>query len=160
MDMKMLQNINRLQELNEETAEALTEPIQPMYVALKPEQYNALVKHTLKVGEQIVRDTDLISRLPNQQDMDELMTETVERHLRLSLKAAEDAKADTVRMMDFKMIGLQNSLTSMMRTEISDMRNTMKMRDLTTWKLRLKWTAAGAMLPLLFWGLRWLLGAL
>lgn len=40
-----------------------------------------------------------------------------------------------------------NRLREMMHTELKDMMNELKAKDLTTWKVKLKWVAVGAILP-------------
>lgn len=67
MDMKSLKQINQKQQVTQDTVNALTEPIQPMYLMLKPEQYNLLAQHISFTGSAIVQNTDLISELPTQE---------------------------------------------------------------------------------------------
>ena len=74
MNMQNLKQLNPIEELTEQTVETLTEPIQPTCVALKAEQYNLLAKHISLTGQTIVKNTDLISKLPTL----EVMTELVE----------------------------------------------------------------------------------
>ena len=64
MDLKQLQQINQIQTITDKTVNALTEPIQPKYLMLKPEQYNLLAEYISMTGDAIVRNTDLIAKLP------------------------------------------------------------------------------------------------
>ena len=77
MDMNNLKQINQIQQLTKDTVEALTEPIQPIYLMLKPEQYNLLAENISTIGNAIVRNTDLISELPTQEGLEEILTNEV-----------------------------------------------------------------------------------
>ncbi len=67
MDLNMLKQKNQLQQINEGTRYVLTEPYRPILITLRDKQYNALVNHAMMVGEQIVRNTDSVSKLPTQE---------------------------------------------------------------------------------------------
>lgn len=155
MDLKPLKQANALKEITEETRAVLTEPYRPNLITLREEQWNALVRHTTTVGTEIVKNTDLIARLPNQTDMDELMTETVDRHLQWTREIVRDNIAETRSMMERKLTEITDSMTRTMKNMNSAMTEQMKLRDMTPWKVRLKWIAAGATLPsaLLLWEL-------
>ena len=147
MNMEQLKQINQIQAITEQTVEALTEPIQPIYLMLKPEQYNLLAQHISQTGNAIVRNTDLISELPTQEGLDNLIRQT----LRPSLTEMRNMAADKMDSMKYsvedKLSKQAESMTKQLHTDICRMMNELKARDLTPWKLKLKWAAVGAILP-------------
>lgn len=77
MNIEQLKQINKIEQITEQTAAALTEPIQPTYLLLKPEQYNLIAQTISATGQAIVQSTDLISKLPTHQDLNDLIIRTL-----------------------------------------------------------------------------------
>ncbi len=95
MNMEQLKQINQIQTITEQMVDALTEPIQPIYLMLKPEQYNLLAQHISQTGNAIVRKTDLISELPTHQDLNNLTVQTLRPYLAEMRKITAD-KLDSI----------------------------------------------------------------
>ena len=144
---------NRL--LDEQTAAALTEPIQPTYLLLKPEQYNLIAKTISATGQAIVQSTDLISELPTHQDLNDLIIRTL-RPNASEIREIVDRRTDSLKYsVEEKLSKQTESLTHILDRKLSQMMTEMKAKDLTPWKLKLKWISIGAILPsiLLIWQL-------
>ena len=95
MNMEQLKQINQIQSITEQLVDALTEPIQPIYLMLKPEQYNLLAQHISQTGNAIERKTDLISELPTHQDLNNLTVQTLRPYLAEMRKITAD-KLDSI----------------------------------------------------------------
>lgn len=147
MNMEQFKQINRIQSITDQTVEALTEPIQPIYLMLKPEQYNLLAQHISLTGRAIVRNTDLISELPTQEALDEVMRMTVKDNLFQARRIMDENMKSIRYSVEVESSNQTNRLREMMHTELKDMMNELKAKDLTPWKLKLKWAAVGAILP-------------
>ena len=147
MDIMKLKNNNPIEQITEETVATLTEPIQPQYLLLTLEQYNKIAEYFSTVGNSIVRSTDLISELPTHQDLNDLTVQTLKPYLAEMRKIAAD-KLDSIEYSTKDKLSRQtDSLKEQLHKEISRMMNELKAKDLTPWKLKLKWAAVGAILP-------------
>ena len=140
MNIEQLKQINQIQTIAEQTVDALTEPIQPKYLMLKPEQYNLLAQHISQTGNAIVRNTDLISELPTQEALDEMMRMTVKDNLFQAPRIMDENMKSIRYSVEVESSNQMNRLREMMHTEL-------KAKDLMPWKLKLKWAAVGAILP-------------
>ena len=157
MDITELKNNNPIEQITEETVATLTEPIQPRYLLLTLEQYNKIAEYFSTVGNSIVRNTDLISELPTHQDLEDLIVQTLRPCLTEMRKAATD-KMDSIEYSTKDKLSRQtDSLKEQLHTEICRMMNELKAKDLTPWKLKLKWAAVGAILPSMFYILQLIL---
>ena len=147
MNIEQLKQINQIQTITEQTVDALTEPIQPIYLMLKPEQYNLLAQHISQIGNAIVENTDLISELPTQETLDEMMRMTVKDNLFQARRIMDENMKSIRYSVEVESSNQTNRLREMMHTELKDMMNELKAKDLTPWKVKVKWVAAGAILP-------------
>ena len=147
MDITKLKNNNPIEQITEETVATLTEPIQPQYLLLTLEQYNKIAEYFSTVGNSIVKNTDLISELPTHQDLNNLTVQTLRPYLAEMRKIAAD-KLDSIEYSTKDKLSRQtDSLKEQLHKEINLMMNELKAKDLTPWKLKLKWAAVGAILP-------------
>ena len=147
MDMNNLKQINQIQQLTKDTVEALTEPIQPIYLMLKPEQYNLLAENISTIGNAIVRNTDLISELPTQEGLEEILTNEVRyRMFRIEDIVKNGQKVMTSSVED-KLSKQTESLMKAVDRKISEMVSDLKSKNKTPLKLKLKWILTGAALP-------------
>ena len=147
MDMNKLKNNNPIEQITEETVATLTEPIQPQYLLLTLEQYNKIAEYFSTVGNSIARNTDLISELPTHQDLNDLTVQTLRPYLAEIRKITAD-KLDSIEYSTKDKLSRQtDSLKEQLHKEINRMMNELKAKDLTPWKLKLKWAAVGATLP-------------
>ena len=98
-------------------------------------------------GNSIVRNTDLISELPTHQDLNDLIIQTLRPCLTETRRAAAD-KMDSIEYSTKDKLSRQtDSLKEQLHTEICRMMNELKAKDLTPWKLKMKWAVVGAILP-------------
>lgn len=145
---------NKLLELTEETADAIAEPIQPKYLMLKPEQYNLLAKYIEATGKAIADNTDLISGLPTAEDIAELK-ETLDTQM---YKLRNNVDSDTRSMKsstEQKISEQTQSINKTLTAKLEELKTELKARDMSPWRIRLKWALIGAILPLSV--LAWLL---
>ena len=155
MNMEQLKQINKIEQITEQTAAALTEPIQPTYLLLKPEQYNLIAQTITATGQAIVQSTDLISKLPTHQDLNNLIVRTL-RPNASEIREVVDRRTDSLKYsVEEKLSKQTESLTQILDRKLSQMMTEMKAKDLMPWKLKLKWILIGAILPsiLLIWQL-------
>lgn len=131
MNMEQLKQINQIQAITEQTVEALTEPIQPMYLMLKPEQYNLLAQHISQTGNAIVQNTDLISELPTQEALDEMMRITVKDNLFQARRIMDENMKSIRYSAEVESSNQTNRLKEMIHTELKNMMNELKAKDLT-----------------------------
>ena len=96
MNMEQLKQINKIEQITEQTASALTEPIQPTYLLLKPEQYNLIAQTISATGKAIVQSTDLISKLPTHQDLNDLIIRTL-RPNASEIREIVDRRTDSMK---------------------------------------------------------------
>lgn len=97
--------------------------------------------------EQHCKNTDLISELPTHQDLNNLTVQTLRPYLAEMRKIAAD-KLDSIEYSTKDKLSRQtDSLKEQLHKEINLMMNELKAKDLTPWKLKLKWAAVGAILP-------------
>ena len=147
--MEQLKQINQIQTITEKTVDALTEPIKPIYLMLKPEQYNLLAEHISQTGNAIVRNTDLISKLPTQEGLKNIMNKTVEDNLFQARRIVSEGMNSIRYSVEVQSSNQTDRLREMIHTELKNMKDELKARDLTPWRLRLKWAAIGSILPLI-----------
>ena len=147
MNMEQLKQINQIQAITEQTVEALTEPIQPIYLMLKPEQYNLLAQHISQTGNAIVRNTDLISELPTQKDLEKILTDEVRYRMFRIEDIVKNGQEVIESSIEDKLSKQTEFLMKAIDRKISEMTSELKAKDLTPWKLKLKWVAVGAILP-------------
>ena len=147
MDIEEMKKNNPIEQITEETVATLTEPIQPQYLLLTLEQYNKIAEYFSTVGNSIVKSTDLISELPTHQDLNDLTVQILRPYLAEMRKITAD-KLDSIEYSTKDKLSRQtDSLKEQLHKEINRMMNEMKAKDLTPWKLKLKWAAVGAILP-------------
>lgn len=145
---------NELLELTEETADAIAEPIQPKYLMLKPEQYNLLARYIEQTGKVIAENTDLISGLPTAKDLAELK-ETLDTQM---YKLRNNVDSDTRSMKsstEQKISEQTQSINKTLIAKLEELKTELKARDMSPWRMRLKWALIGAIPPLSV--LAWLL---
>lgn len=147
MDIMNLKNNNPIEKITEETIVTLTEPIQPQCLLLTLEQYNKIAEYFSLVGNSIVRNTDLIFELPTHQNLKDLIVQTLRPCLTEMRKAATDNMDSIEHSTKDKLSRQTDSLKEQLHTEICRIMNELKAKDLTLWKLKLKWMAIGAILP-------------
>ena len=155
MNMDQLKQINKIEQITEQTAAALTEPIQPTYLLLKPEQYNLIAQTISATGQAIVQSTDLISELPTHQDLNNLIVRTL-RPNASEIREIVDRRTDSMKYSVEEKLSKQTEvLEKALDKKLSQIMTEMKAKDLTPWKLKLKWILIGAILPsiLLIWQL-------
>ena len=155
MNKVQLKQINQIQAITEQTVSALTEPIQPQYLMLKPEQYNLLAENISTIGNAIVENTDLISELPTHQDLNDL-TVRVLRPYTEKMEETASSKMNSIQYsVEDKLLKQTDILKKSIQSELRNMMTELKAKDLTPWKLKLKWILTGAILPstLLIWQL-------
>lgn len=125
----------------------ITEPIQSQYLLLTLEQYNKIAEYFMTVGNSVVKNTDLISELPTHRDLNNLTVQTLIPYLTEMRKITAD-KMDSIEYSTKDKLSKQtDSLKEQLHKEINRMLDEMKAKDLTPWKLKLKWAAVGAILP-------------
>ena len=149
MDMNKLKQNNSIQQITQETVETLTEPIQPQYLLLTLEQYNAVARYFGAVGSNIAEITDSISYLPTQEGVNELVVRTLRPSLREMQQAAKEKMDSTKYSVEDRLSKQTESLTKLIDMKINRMMGELEARDLTPWKIRLKWASIGAILPLM-----------
>ena len=149
MDMNKLKQSNSIQQITQETADALTEPIQPQYLLLTLEQYNAVAQYFSAVGSNIAEITDSISYLPTQEGLNELVIRTLRPSLWDMQQVAKEKMDSTKYSVEDRLSKQTESLTKVVDMKINRMISELKARDLTPWKIRLKWASIGAILPLM-----------
>ena len=147
MNTEALKQRNQIQRITAETVGALTEPIQPMYLMLKPEQYNLLAEHINLTGKTIVRNTDLISELPTAQDLNDLIVKTLRPNSTEIRKIASDGMDSMKRSVEEGLSKQTERITDTIGKEMRRMTTELKARDLSPWKIKLKWVLIGAILP-------------
>ena len=85
-----------------------------------------------------MRNADLISELPTYECLDSLIEETIRPNLIKMRQIAED-KVDSIKSsVEDKLSNQTESLTKQIHTDICRMMNELKVRDLTSGKLKLK----------------------
>lgn len=146
MDITKLKNKNPIEQITEETVATLIEPIQPKYLLLTLEQYNKIAEYFSTVGNSIVKSTDLISELPTHQDLNNLTMQTIRPYLAEMRKITADKLNSIEYSTKDKLSRQTDSLKEQLHKEINRMMNELKAKDLTPWKLKLKWAAVGAIL--------------
>ena len=147
MDMKTLRQLNQIEAVTKETVESLTEPIQPMYLMLKPEQYNLIAKHISLTGKAIAENTVSILKLPTQEALDQIVEETMKSYLWKMMDSAT-GKMDSIEYSVTNKLSKQtDSLERLVRDEVWNMLKQLKANDLTHWKSKVKWALIGATLP-------------
>ena len=145
---------NKLLELTEETADAIAEPIQPIYLMLKPEQYNLLVKYIEATGNVIAENTDLISGLPTAKDLAKLK-DTLDTQM-YNLRNNVDSDTRSMKSLTEQKISEQTqSINRTLTAKLEELKAELKARDMSPWKMRMKWALIGAIPPLSV--LAWLL---
>lgn len=155
LNTAQLKQINQIQTITEQTVSALTEPIQPQYLMLKPEQYNLLAENISTIGNAIVENTDLISELPTHQDLNDLAVRVL-RPYAVEMKETASSKMNSIQYsVEDKLLKQTAILEKSIQSELRNMMTELKAKDLTPWKLKLKWILTGAILPstLLIWQL-------
>ena len=143
---------NELLELTEETAEAMAEPIQPIYLMLKPEQYNLLARYIKQTGKVIAENTDLISGLPTAKDLAKLKDtlDTQMYRLRNNVESeTRSMKSSTEQRISAQTENISKTLTA----KLEELKTELKARDMSPWRMRLKWALIGAIpsLSALIW---------
>lgn len=99
------------------------------------------------VGNNIVKSTDLISELPTYQDLNDITAQTIRPYL----SEIRNITADRMNLIEYstkdRLSKQTEELKKQLHSEICQMRNELKAKDLTPWKLKLKWAVVGAVLP-------------
>ena len=147
MDLNMLKQKNQLQQINEETRDILTEPYRPILITLKEEQYNALVNHAMMVGEQIVRNTDSVSKLPTQETVTNMIYRSIRPQLERMNKDIVCGRQSIEAKLEKALKEQTRSLEQRLQMERTNLEEQIRARDLSPMKLRLKWMLIGAILP-------------
>jgi len=154
-----LKEQNQIAEQTEEAVELLTEPLRVQYLVMQPETMQAIAADLRKIGESTVKSMGLISDLPTQDTLDDMMQQTVESNLRQTRAIVSEGENRHRISTENKIEAQTTDLKRMISAELRDMTKELKARDLSPWKIRLKWlfigTAIGAILPsaLLLWQL-------
>ena len=133
----------------------MIESIKPTYLLLKPEQYNLIAQTISATGQVIVQSTDLISELPTHQDLSDLIIRTL-RPNASEIQEIVDRRTDSMKYSVQEKLSKQTEvLEKTLDKKLSQMMTEMKAKDLTPWKLKLKWILIGAILSsiLLIWQL-------
>lgn len=147
MDMTKLKQNNPIEKITKETVATLTEPIQPQYLLLTLEQYNKIAEYFSTVGQTIVQNTDLISELPTYQDVSDLTMQEIRPYL-ADMRTMTASRLNSIESSTKEVLSKQTTILSeQLQKELNRMTSQLKARDLTPWKLRLKWIAIGAILP-------------
>lgn len=128
MNMEQLKQINQIQTITENTVGALTESIQPIYLLLKPEQYNLLAEHISQTGNAIVRNTDLISNLPTQEGLKSIMTKAMEDNLFQARRIVSEGMNSIRYSVEVQSSNQTDRLREMMHTELKNMKDELKAR--------------------------------
>lgn len=151
--------MNEITEQTEETVELLTEPLKVQYLVMQPETMKALAKDLKQIGDSAVKSTALISALPTQEKLDNMMRHTVENNMRQTREIVSDGRKQITATLENKTVAQTTALKRLISTELRQMMTELKARDTTPWKMRLKWlgigTAIGAILSSAVW--LWLL---
>lgn len=103
----------------------------------------------------IVENTDLISELPTHQDLNDL-TVRVLRPYTEKMEETASSKMNSIQYsVEDKLLKQTDILKKSIQSELRNMMTELKAKDLTPWKLKLKWILTGAILPstLLIWQL-------
>ena len=107
------------------------------------------------IGNAIVENTDLISELPTHQDLNDL-TVRVLRPYTEKMEETASSKMNSIQYsVEDKLLKQTDILKKSIQSELRNMMTELKAKDLTPWKLKLKWILTGAILPstLLIWQL-------
>lgn len=149
MDMTKLKRNNPIEKITKETVATLTEPIQLQYLLLTLEQYNKIAEYFSVIGQTIVQNTDLISELPTYQDVNDLTMQEIRPYL-ADMRTMTAYKLNSIESSAKQALSKQTTvLSDQLQKELNRMVSQLKVRDLAPWKLRLKWMALGAILPLM-----------
>jgi hypothetical protein len=117
------------------------------YLLLKPEQYNLIAQTISVTGQAIVQITDLISELPTHQYLNDLIVRTL-RPNASEIREIVDRRTDSMKYSVEEKLSKQTEvLERALDRKLSQMMTEMKAKDLTPWKLKLKWILIGAILP-------------
>ena len=143
MDLNQLQQMNQIQTITDQTVNALTEPIQPKYLMLKPEQYNLLAEHISMTGNAIVRNTDLIAKLPTQDGLENLITNEV----RYWMSNTQDSVQNGINSVKFSTEQQLKNQTNSMQKIFGAGLQELKTELQTATRTKVKWFLLGAILP-------------
>ncbi len=143
MDLKQLQQINQIQTITDKTVNALTEPIQPKYLMLKPEQYNLLAEYISMTGDAIVRNTDLIAKLPTQESLDNLIINEVRSRM-FSIQDTVQSGMTSVKSSTEQLLKNQ---TKEIQEKTSSEIQALREKLTTTRRAKIKGFILGAILP-------------
>lgn len=138
---------NQIQTLTEKTVDELTTPMKLTYVALQPEQMNLLAQTMTTIGRSTARSMDLLSELPTQDSLDEMMRMTVRDNLYQTRQIVLDGQNRGAGLTRETLNNQTETLRGLIHSELKTMTQELKARDLTPWKIRLKWALIGAILP-------------
>ena len=138
---------NELLELTEETANAIAEPIQPKYLMLKPEQYNLLARYIEQTGKVIAENTDLIFELPTAENIAALK-EMLESQMYSLRNKVERETRSTKSSTEQEISKQTESISKTLTAKLEELKTELKARDMSPWKIRLKWALVGAIPPL------------
>lgn len=106
---------------------------------LKPEQYNLLAQHISQTGNAIVRNTDLISELPTQKDLEKILTDEVRYRMFRIEDIVKNGQEVIESSIEDKLSKQTEFLMKAIDRKISEVTSELKAKDLTPWKLKLKW---------------------
>ncbi|MCH5297904.1 MAG: relaxase/mobilization nuclease domain-containing protein [Ruminococcus sp.] len=143
MDLNQLQQMNQIQMITDQTVNALTEPIQPKYLMLKPEQYNLLAEHISMIGNAIVRNTDLIAKLPTQEGLENLITNEVRYWMSNTQDSVQNGMNSVKSSMEKQLKNQTDSMQKIFGTELQKLKVELQAATRT----KVQWFLLGAILP-------------
>ena len=146
-------DLKRLMEINQDTKEILAEPYQPILIGVKQEQWNALIKHTAMVGTAIVENTALISKLPTQDSINNLMQQEIRRHNTEITRSLNYQAKQFSEIVSARMTETERNIQKIVSKLASDTMAKLQIRDLSPTNFKIKWALIGTILPatLLLW---------
>ena len=90
---------------------------------------------------------DLLSELPTQDSLDEMMRMTVRDNLYQTRQIVSDGQNRVAGLTRDTLNNQTETLRGLIHSELKTITQELKARDLTPWKIRLKWALIGAILP-------------
>ncbi len=106
-----------------------------------------LVNHAMMVGEQIVRNTDSVSKLPTQETVTNMIYRSIRPQLEKMNKDIVCGRQSIEAKLGKALKEQTRSLEQRLQMERTNLEEQIRARDLSPMKLRLKWMLIGAILP-------------
>lgn len=149
MDTEILKVLNKPENLIDNYQ------IQLPFYGLSPETLEQLLMMLSAIAQGQAPIQEQINKLPTWDNLHETQTPLLQAIVRRQETEISSSEAHIKRELQNQMSDMKTSLNQTIAHRTSELEQTLKARDLSPWKLRLKWAGTGAMLPLVFWGLQW-----